>query len=72
MIADPPRLDTDGAATVRRRGGLRPDQVKTLSLLVVIAAAIIVFGVVVDDYLSGRFVQPLAAVDLDHRARGSW
>jgi rhamnose transport system permease protein len=42
-----------------RRGWLRPERVKGLSLVVVLVVTILLFNVVVDDYLSARFVSRL-------------
>jgi rhamnose transport system permease protein len=42
-----------------RRGWLRPERVKGLSLVVVLVITILLFNVVVDDYLSARFVSRL-------------
>ena len=50
-------LRRNGAAT--RRAWLRPERVKGLSLVAVLVATILLFSVVVDDYLSARFVSRL-------------
>jgi rhamnose transport system permease protein len=42
-----------------RRSWLRPERVKGLSLVAVLLATILLFNVVVDDYLSSRFVSRL-------------
>ena len=52
VVAPPPR------PTVRR-GWLRAERVKGLSLVAVLVATILMFNVVVDDYLSARFVSRL-------------
>jgi rhamnose transport system permease protein len=39
-----------------RRQGLRPERIKELSLLAVLVTTVLLFSVVVDDYLSPRFV----------------
>jgi len=55
MIAEQEVAPTP-ARTSTRRAPMRPERVKTLSLLVVLAATIVLFALIVDDYLSGRFV----------------
>jgi rhamnose transport system permease protein len=47
------------ASTKYRRSLLAPERVKTLSLVGVLVVTIVVFSVVVDDYLSARFVSRL-------------
>jgi rhamnose transport system permease protein len=42
-----------------RRQWLRPERIKELSLLAVLVATLLLFSVVVDDYLSARFVSRL-------------
>ena len=42
-----------------RRQGLRPERIKELSLLGVLIASVLVFSIVVEDYLSARFVSRL-------------
>ena len=42
-----------------RRSWLRPERVKGLSLVAVLVATVLLFNVVVDDYLSARFVSRL-------------
>lgn len=42
-----------------RRQWLRPERVKELSLVAVLVAAFVVFSLVVDDYLSARFISRL-------------
>jgi rhamnose transport system permease protein len=49
-VAMPPARPTT------RRPPLRPERVKTISLLIVLTSTIALFALVVDDYLSGRFV----------------
>jgi rhamnose transport system permease protein len=42
-----------------RRGWFEPERLKSLSLLVVLVGTVLLFSIVVDDYLSGRFVSRL-------------
>jgi rhamnose transport system permease protein len=42
-----------------RRSWFQPDRLKSLSLVVVLAGTIVLFSLVIDDYLSGRFVSRL-------------
>lgn len=55
---EPAAVSAAVAPTPRRRL-LQPDRVKGLSLVVVLVGAVALFAVVIDDYLSGRFVSRL-------------
>ena len=52
--ADPERVMA-AAVRMRARRRLRPERIKELTLLLLIVATLVVFSLVIDNYLSGRF-----------------
>jgi rhamnose transport system permease protein len=58
MITDQ-EIVTFAAEGTGRRTWVQPERLKSLSLLAVLAGTVILFSLVVDDYLSGRFVSRL-------------
>ena len=57
MIAEPDLVAAPAGARMRR--GVQPERVKSLSLVAVLAATVVLFSLVIDDYLSERFVSRL-------------
>ncbi len=58
VSTEPVALTAPPARTIRR-SWLRPERVKGFSLLVVLLLTLLLFNLIVDDYLSGRFVSRL-------------